>query len=428
MHLKISHKLNRVFSAGDINSPNLLVHNDFWCISEIQFIICSKMLSKRRFICFLSDHMMTGSVPYVLLMSTSFDNVSTDNFSTNSTEMPPETDNPYQEFYDISQRITGLILYPAVCIPGFVANILLLIVLSQENMRTSTNAFLSALAVSDSIKLANDIVYFIVIVLKEYRPLQANVAYGHFYPYAHFIFNFAVCISSWLTVSVAVERFIMVCHPTRAITLCSRSRAIVTSACVYLIMTLIALPSAFRYRKIQVSVPGENITVYDIELTDLWKDETFVTAYTWTLNMIRCNIPLIVLIVLNICIINDLRKTRANKKFKSRNRITIMLLMVIVVFLVGIFPDAIMSTFLKQGYHEANLLVKGIREYTDWLLALSAAVNFIIYCACNSIFRQTFIMVFCGKAGKVAQVDETKYRKLSIQNASPETRSNNTAM
>lgn len=371
---------------------------------------------------------MTEVGTYVSFINTQFYNISTENASMIPTESPEMEDKPYQEFYDISQRITGLFLYPIVCIPGFIANILLLIVLSQENMRTSTNAFLSALAVSDSIKLVNDIVYFIVIVLKEYRPMQANVAYGHFYPYAHFIFNFAVCISSWLTVSVAVERFIMVCHPIRAVSLCSRSRAIITSASVYLVMTLIAMPSAFRYRTIQKLDSELNMTIYDVELTELWKDETFVTAYTWTLNMIRCNIPLIVLIVLNICIINDLRKTRANKKFKSRNRITVMLVMVIVVFLIGITPDAIMSTFLGQGYHEANLLVKGIREYTDWLLALSAAVNFIIYCACNSIFRQTFIMVFCGKAGKVAQVDETKYRKLSVQNASPEARTNNTSI
>ena len=369
---------------------------------------------------------MTEADTYVSLMNTFPDNISTHNTSFYSTEMPPEDDKPYQEFYELSQRITGQFLYPIVCIPGFIANILLLVVLSQANMRTSTNAFLSALAVSDSIKLATDIVYFVVIVLKEFRPLQANVAFGHFYPYAHFIFNFSVCISSWLTVSVAVERFIMVCHPIRAVSLCSRSRAIITSACVYFVMTLIAMPSAFRYNRIQVLDPETNITMYDIELTELWKDETFATAYTWTLNMIRCNIPLIVLIVLNICIINDLRKTRANKKFKSRNRITVMLVMVIVVFLIGITPDAIMSTFLGQGYHEANLLVKGIREYTDWLLALSAAVNFIIYCACNSIFRQTFINVFCGKAGKVAQIDETKYRRVSVQNASPEAKTNHT--
>jgi hypothetical protein len=54
---------------------------------------------------------------------------------------------------------------------------------------------------------------------------------------------------------------------------------------------------------------------------------------------------------------------------------------VIVVFVVCVFPDTILSTFFKTGYHEASYLAKGIREITDVLPFL-----FILY----SIFNKQF--------------------------------------
>ncbi|KAL8608088.1 hypothetical protein ACOMHN_023904 [Nucella lapillus] len=155
-------------------------------------------------------------------------------------------DEEFYEFYETSQFITGLILYPCICIPGLLGNIITLLVLSHRNMRTSTNAFLSALAVADSIKLINDLLYFCTILLLRTDDEIGNRAYGYLYPYAHFIFSMSVCVSSWLTVSVAVERYILVCHPTRARNVCNRGRAVTVCAGVFLVMSALALPSALR--------------------------------------------------------------------------------------------------------------------------------------------------------------------------------------
>ena len=175
-------------------------------------------------------------------------NASLDNSSVywcqNESALPQDED--FYQFYETAQFVTGLILYPCVCLPGLMGNILTLIVLSNRNMRTSTNAFLSALAVADSIKLTNDLLYFCTIVLLRTNDVVGNRAYGYLYPYAHFIFSMSVCVSSWLTVSVAVERYIMVCHPTRARHVCSRGRAVAVCSAVFVVMTTLALPSALR--------------------------------------------------------------------------------------------------------------------------------------------------------------------------------------
>ena len=162
----------------------------------------------------------------------------------NESALPHDED--FYEFYETAQFVTGLILYPCICVPGLAGNFLTLLVLSKRNMRTSTNAFLSALAVADSIKLINDLLYFCTILLLRTDDVVGNLAYGYLYPYAHFIFSMSVCVSSWLTVSVAVERYIMVCHPTRARDVCNRNRAVAVCAAVFLVMTTLALPSALR--------------------------------------------------------------------------------------------------------------------------------------------------------------------------------------
>ncbi|VDI77410.1 FMRFamide receptor-like [Mytilus galloprovincialis] len=342
-----------------------------------------------------------------------------ENNVTNCLPLGKAPDLKYKEFYETSQFITGLILYPTICIPGILANMITLIVLSKKNMLTSTNAFLSALAVSDSVKLLNDIIYFSVTLLSKTHKAEANKAFGYIYPYAHFIFNMSACISSWLTVAVAAERYIMVCHPVRARLICSRSRAITTSALIYFVMTCVAIPSAMRYKTILVVDQDTNTTQYFVEITALWQNETFASAYNWVQNFLRCNIPLLILITLNTCIINSIRKSRANKRNSARHRVTIMMVVVMVTFILCITPDAIMTTFFGYGYHEEeDFLVKGIREYSDTLLALNAAVNFVIYCLFSRTFVKNFEALFCAHLKKKkTELEEETYRRLSESTA-----------
>ena len=60
-----------------------------------------------------------------------------------------------------------------------------------------------------------------------------------------------------------------------------------------------------------------------------------------------------------------------------------------------------------------NMLAKGIREYTDMLLALSSAVNFIIYCLCNKLFRDIFLQIFCRRLPSLSRDFESTNRGIS---------------
>ncbi|CAH1775635.1 unnamed protein product [Owenia fusiformis] len=311
-----------------------------------------------------------------------------------------ETAKPHYNFFVQSQFITALICLPIICTFGIIGNILSLVVLQQKKMSSSTNTFLSAMAIADSIKLINDEIYFVVILMQRYNPEMSQTGFVHIYPYSHFVFNCAMLITSWITVSVAVERYISVCHPHRAKSMCTIPRARLVSSCVALGMSIIALPSAFKYHTV-VSKPldntSEGVVNMTIELTSFGKDVYAMNIYTWIQTLLRSIIPLFVLVFINASIIRSLGRSKIQGAASAaRYRITVMLVAIIVVFLICITPDAIMSTFLGLGYYEANYLVRGIREFTDLLLAINSAVNFLLYCTFSKVFRETFMSLFCN--------------------------------
>lgn len=212
------------------------------------------------------------------------------------------------------------------------------------------------------------------------------------------IFQVAVCVTAWLTVAVSMDRYISVCYPSTSKTLCTIPKARTVVVSVFVIMILLSIPSGFRYRLQTIHDVKQNITCMELVVTELGRNKEFMIPYTWIQNFLRGIIPVFILVFLNARIINVLRKERVKgKKFSSRNRITLMLIAMVVVFIVCITPDAIMSTFFGKGYVEEDFLVKGIREITDSLVALNSAVNFILYCSLSVLFRNTFTRVFFGR-------------------------------
>ncbi|KAJ8307207.1 hypothetical protein KUTeg_015291 [Tegillarca granosa] len=314
----------------------------------------------------------------------------------------------HQQFYQIAQFITGLIIYPIVCIIGIIGNTLALIVLSHKDMKTSTNVYLSALAVSDTIKLINDFFYFVMLVLQSNKMDGNKMVISNFYPYAHYIFQMSVCVTAWLTVSVAVERYIAVCYPTKAKEMCTIAKARIVSTVVFLSMILLTVPSALKYEAVLKYDRLLNTSCYTIEPSTLGKNDAFMEPYTWVQSSLRSIIPLIVLIFLNARIINALRQQRVKgKKLSSRNRITLMLIAIIIFFVVCIMPDAIMSLFFGFGYIDESNYVKGIREITDSLLAINSAFNFVLYCSMSKVFRTTFEKIFRIKCPSI-QCNQSK--------------------
>lgn len=117
--------------------------------------------------------------------------------------------------------LEGVATVVVVC-PGLIGNILTILVLFQRSMKSSTNYFLFALAFWDSIVL---IMSTLLMSVQHIIPIYKTEIYPFVFSYAYPIAVISQTATIYLTVSFTVERYIAVCHPLRAASMCTTTRA-----------------------------------------------------------------------------------------------------------------------------------------------------------------------------------------------------------
>ena len=126
-------------------------------------------------------------------------------------------------------------IMPALLVITMVANTLIVLVLSKRHMRTPTNTVLMAMALSDMLTLVFPAPWLCYLyTFGNYRkPLQHLAAC-----YAHRIMHEIIpqyfhTASIWLTLALAIQRYIYVCHPPLARTWCTMDRSVQSSFALF---------------------------------------------------------------------------------------------------------------------------------------------------------------------------------------------------
>lgn len=135
-----------------------------------------------------------------------------------------------------------------VCILGTIANTLNIIVLTRREMRSPTNAILTGLAVADLAVMLEYIPYTVHdYILKDSLPREEKLSYG----WACFIMFHSIfaqvlhTISIWLTVTLAVWRYIAVGYPQKNRLWCGMRTTIITITTAYVVCVLVVSPSLY---------------------------------------------------------------------------------------------------------------------------------------------------------------------------------------
>ncbi|KAG8298528.1 myosuppressin receptor activity protein [Homalodisca vitripennis] len=325
-----------------------------------------------------------------------------------------------------------------VCVFGSVANVLNIAVLTRREMSSPTNVILTGLAVADLLVMLEYIPFACHMYLPQ-RPKRERFSYG----WALFVLLHAqvsqVChtISIWLTVTLAVWRYIAVAYPQRNREWCGMQRTIAVIICGYIFCPLLCIPLYLAFEiepKIALldedgddaqpnSTTAYNTTLYVVDLSEMGKanNNLLMDINFWVYSVVIKIIPCIALTVLSlrlICALLDTKRrrekltsgsrktTRLMEKERQTDRTTRMLLAVLLLFLLTEFPQGILgmlSVMLGQRFFRDCYNKLG--EVMDILALINSAINFILYCAMSRQFRTTFSVLFRPRWLPVPQVE-----------------------
>ena len=144
-----------------------------------------------------------------------------------TTEMGAVVDSPADLDYlerqlAVTRFVVQKVLIPSVVLFGISGNLVNVTVLTRPSMKSSTNSYLTALAVCDILYL----IFALTMTLYHYSSVSSTASYQYYrVPLGRPLTDTASNAGIWLTLTFTVERYIGVCHPMKGkVTILSSSQ------------------------------------------------------------------------------------------------------------------------------------------------------------------------------------------------------------
>lgn len=336
----------------------------------------------------------------------------TDNDSTDNSSMDYnftfgiEYNSKYANTIDIMHRY----VIHFICLFGIVGNFFNLIILSRKSLTThmerlekSGHLGLIALALSDFLFCVTMFPH--ALMDKAYFSSPSIDFWLIYTCYSHALINTFLLASCWLTVVMAVSRYIVICHPMKA----RQSHGVSASCCV---ITLVFFVSAvFNIPKyweniIHVTLCENGNKEYMTYPNEQYKQSSIAVVYKWLYFSLGIVLPFIVLAYCNLFLIKELKKSSKMRKqcstHKSSSTKVLTLTMVILVLMYIVFVTPAEILLFWQPYVEQQFSNDVISSYglavaiCNSMQAVNFAINFILYCVINVHFRRVIReMILC---------------------------------
>ncbi|KAK7105543.1 G-protein coupled receptor dmsr-1-like [Littorina saxatilis] len=344
---------------------------------------------------------------------------------------PPESAS--DRFRVSYKRVHGY-LSVTVCIFGIVSNVLSIIVLTRKHMRSPTNFILTALAIADILVMSTyPIMAIYLYIISSDSCMTAQHSLGWMYFILIYYPSIVTChnISMWLTVTLAVFRYIFVCQHAIAARMCSLPRAKLAVAVVVVAAIVSCLPGYFVYSVQDVGPSlSRNVSCYWIVASQLAQDNPTYTQFVrWLFGVVFKILPCVLMAFFSTLLIIAMQQAKVRRarlfntmsrvvdhdhQSSEHNRTTMMLLGVVICSIVTEIPQGILALISAVDEGFFNDVYIHLGDLMDILVLVNSAVNFILYCIMSQQFRSTFKSLFvCNNIPfnlhrKVAKADGTE--------------------
>ncbi|KAK2191341.1 hypothetical protein NP493_53g00000 [Ridgeia piscesae] len=328
--------------------------------------------------------------------------------------------------YTQYQLHKALLLYvpPILILLGTFGNIFSFIILKRKAMlKFSTYFYLMILALADTLVLyvgllrlwIGELTRHDILVTADWLCKLTNVI-------GYTVSDFSV----WLIIAVTIERYIVVCHPLKANSLCNSQRA--KKVIVALLGAMFALNAHFFWT---VEVRQFKHSQVPVRVCAAVERHAYVmeNVWPWVDAVVYSFLPFAFIITLNGLIIRQVLLSRHHRhelrsagigelggggsggsggsvteqrrpSHEGNTRLTVMLLTISFAFLLTTLPmnvANIAATFCNVFKNDLQRVAKFrlARTITELLMYVNHSMNFFLYCATGQKFRHQLVWMVC---------------------------------
>ncbi|XP_064646739.1 FMRFamide receptor-like [Lineus longissimus] len=317
----------------------------------------------------------------------------------------------------LANRISFIIQVPimlSLTIVGLTGNALSFIVIGKETRKNSNSFLLQSLAVLDNAVL---LIYAVYISLSGIYPYTGKmIGYYEIHQYMdRYLFFTSMALKTaaiYMIVLVTAERYIAVCLPLRAKSLCTVMNARIAVFILCLVCFLYNIPTVFQVQLWMVKEPCSGLlkpysSMSEFRLTNIYFTVIYVHTMYYVLKFL---VPVGIMLYMNFHLVRSLRAATnmqsqkpadSNRRQTQATTITRRVLAVSVVFISLEFPAVLLnfiylvSQSLTTNESELSRYVGRLMVTTYILQTINSLVNFYIYVLTGKSFRRTMRQVLC---------------------------------
>ena len=324
------------------------------------------------------------------------------------------SDGPVDYQLERSCELYSFIIYTVFVgtfvVVGVIGNIFALVVFWKESIKSSALFLFQCLSLIDSALLLTVFPLYSMESFVVYTGWLLGYSTIHPYVLVHLLplVLTAQTATIWVTVLVAVNRYIAICLPLRASRWCTVSKAKKQLAFVLLFAVLFNIPRFIEYRVVYVTYDNGTTYTATAAFSRLLSHKLYYIVYDNILYFIFIlALPLFVLMLLNIRMIKALKASRRTRiemqsvRQQQDNNVTFVLIIIVTVFIICQVPaliNRVVWTVTPDEARQCGGFQFYMRPIANMLVIFNSAINFVIYVLFNKRFRLVLIQTACCRA------------------------------